>query len=378
LVHDGLVGVTEGPGGAEVVEAQVEGAGVESWVDRVVEGFFRVLIVVSSLILGMGYFLEWTTGIEDRGSSGTGAALSGGDEADRGPSLAGLAGLDLPASLRVVGAPAPTVRFAFPDPSDGWLAVFAVAGNPLEAWGQFGRALAGDFDLPAPHAACSWIIEGAAPVSLTGDGAPEGVTALRCRARAVDVTATGTAPLRELEVALWSTRGAAHLGLAFHELAVTTGDGVEVPVGPSAGPADLADVPYPRGPVEHPDQVAGPGDPFPTPLHCLDIARLPDRSRLVTLVRAPVVPVSSATTSDPDDVPVTGPATAIGVIETDRGAITVLEDLAARSPGAELVTQLSESGRTIRTTAGTGSDGSHCEIRETDDPSLLLVLHQAG
>jgi hypothetical protein len=239
----------------------------------------------------------------------------------------------------------------------------------------------GDFDLPATHAACTWIVEGAAPVALTGDGAPEGVTALRCRARAVDTTATGTtetASPRELEVALWSTRGAAHLGLAYHELAVTTGDGAEVPVGPAAGPADLADVPYPRGPVEHPEQVAGPGDPFPAPLRCLDGARLPDRSRLVTLLRAPVLPVSSATTTDLDDLPVTGPATAIGVIEVDGEAITVLEGLAARSPSADLVTQLSESGRTIRTTAGTGSNGGYCEVRETDDPSLLLVLHQAG
>lgn len=55
------------------------------------------------------------------------------------------------------------------------------------------------------------------------------------------------------------------------------------------GPADLADVPYPRGPAEHPEQVAGPGDPFPTPPRCLDGTRLPDHSRLVTRVRAAVL-----------------------------------------------------------------------------------------
>jgi hypothetical protein len=166
--------VAEGPSGAEGVEAQVEGAGVASRVDRVLEGLVRVLIVVGSLILGLGYFLEWTTDIEDRGSPGsaTGKPSPGGADADRGPSLAGLTGLDLPASLRVVGAPAPTVRFAYPDPSDGWLTVFEVAGNPLEAWGQLGRALAGDFDLPATHAACTWIVEGADD-GVVESGSPE-------------------------------------------------------------------------------------------------------------------------------------------------------------------------------------------------------------
>jgi hypothetical protein len=367
------VGTMERTDGVEGVDRSAGAAKVE----RIAERVGQVLLWVSSLILGAGYLLVWTTDIEEE-SHDRPEATAGSADAGPGVGLAGLEKLHLPESLEPVGAPIPTVRLVFPDVSDGWLALFEVEGNPLRAWDELGEGLAGGYELPAVHAACEWLVDGAAPVELTGRGAPEGTEALRCRADAVDVAVAEPTVPRELEVAMWSNDRSAYLGLAFQEVAVVVdeNDPREVPIGPAATPADLADVPFPRERPEQPEEVAGPGDPFPAPLRCLDGARLPDGARLVALVVTPVLPVSSVAVTEPGQLPVAGPSTAIGVLEADN-RLAVLESLAAQIEDAEVVTRLSESGRSIRFVTATDSDGGYCEVRETDDPSLLMVLHRA-